>query len=87
MNKELKSNLDEIEPSGNDLTYGETIALMAYPQTIPSLKKIDTLYINANNVVIKDTSLGIEIDLRGKINQFNKIIIDGITFVKENKNE
>lgn len=46
-----------------------------------------TLYINAKRTVIKDTELEIEIDLKDKINQFNKIIIDGITFVKENQDD
>lgn len=46
-----------------------------------------TLYINAKRTIIKDTELDIEIDLKDKINQFNKIIIDGITFVKENKDK
>lgn len=87
MKKELKSNLDEIGSSGNELINGETIAIMTNTQTIPSLKNYDTLVINAKNVIIKDMSLGIEIDLKGKINQFNKIIVDGITFVKENKDE
>lgn len=47
----------------------------------------DTFIINAKKVIIKDTELGIEIDLKGKVNQFNKIIVDGITFVKEKSYE
>ncbi len=46
-----------------------------------------TLYINAKRTIIKDTELEVEIDLKDKINQFNKIIIDGITFVKKNEDE
>ena len=45
----------------------------------------DTLYICSKRTIIKDTELEIEIDLKDKVNQFNKIIIDGITFVKETK--
>ena len=53
-------------------------------QTINNLRPTnDTFIINAKRVVIKDTELRIEIDLKGKVNQFNKIIVDGITFVKE----
>lgn len=53
-------------------------------QTINNLRPTnDTFIINAKRVVIKDMELGIEIDLKGKVNQFNKIIVDGITFVKE----
>lgn len=47
----------------------------------------DTLYILPKRIIIKDTELGIEMDLSEKIKQFNKIIIDGITFVKEKKDE
>lgn len=47
----------------------------------------DTLYIYAKRVIIKDTELGMEIDLKERVNQLNKIVIDGITFVKENKDE
>lgn len=52
-------------------------------QTINNLRPAnDTFIINAKRVVIKDMELGIEIDLKGKVNRFNKIIVDGITFVK-----
>ena len=57
-------------------------------QTLNNIKPTyDTLYINAKKVIIKDTELGIEIDLKGKVNQFNKIIVDGITFVKEKEDD
>lgn len=49
--------------------------------------KYDTLYICSKRTIIKDTELNIEIDLTDKVKQFNKIIIDGITFVKEKHNE
>lgn len=57
-------------------------------QTINNLRPTtDTFIINAKRVVIKGTELGIEIDLKGKVSQFNKIIVDGITFVKEKDDE
>ena len=43
----------------------------------------NNVYVCCNNVIIKDKTLGIEIDLKDKISQINKIIIDGIVFVKE----
>lgn len=46
--------------------------------------KYDTLYICAKRTILKDTELGFEIDLKN-LKQFNKIVIDGITFVKETK--
>lgn len=57
-------------------------------QHITDLKPAsNTLIINAKRVIVKNMELGIEIDLTGKVNQFNKIIVDGIIFIKENKNE
>ena len=49
--------------------------------------KYDTLYIVAENVVIKDKTLGFEIDLSKYLNEIEEINIGGITFVKENKDE
>ena len=61
----------------------ESITFNGSTQKIISLRPTnDTFIIKAKKVIIKDTELGIEIDLQDKVNQFNKIIVDGITFVK-----
>ena len=68
----------------------ETIDSLFMPDiSITGLKhnNYDTLYICAKRTVIKDKELCIEIDLKGRVNQFNKIVIDGITFVKKSNHE
>ena len=47
--------------------------------------KYDTLYIDVENVIIKDKTLGFEIVLSKYLNDIEKINISGITFIKENK--
>ncbi len=48
----------------------------------------NTLSIYADKVIIIDKSLEIKVELNDKnINDYDKIVINGITFVKENKDE
>lgn len=77
MNEE-KTNIGEIEPSGNDLINKDLI--VSGSKAMPN-----TIYITANHFILKDKTLDIEIDLKGKLYNFDKIVIDGIAFVRENK--
>lgn len=76
---------NNLEPSD----YKTSISYKLNPeQYIGGIEKyFNTLYICSKNTIIKDKTLGIELDLKDKIDQFEKIVIDGITFVKENKDE
>lgn len=65
----------------------ETVYMEGKGIELTNYSRPDTLCILAKRIAIKDKELGIEIDLKGKISQFNKIVIDGIAFVKENKDE
>lgn len=78
MNEESKTNVDQIEPSGNDLINKDLI--VSGSKAMPN-----TIYLNANHFILKDKTLDIEIDLKGHFDKVNKIIVDGITFVRENE--
>lgn len=79
MNKDLKPGIFSGDPKDyetsvtNEIDLGKTDG------------KFDTIYLNVNHFILKDKTLDIEIDLKGKLYNFDKIVVDGIAFVKENK--
>lgn len=79
MNEELETNIGQIEPSGNDLINKDLI--VSGSKAMPN-----TIYITADHFILKDKTLDIEIDLKGQLDNFDKIVINGVTFVREEKN-
>ena len=72
---------NNLEPSDYKTSVSNTLNQEQY--IVGTKKWFNTLYICSKNIIIKDKTLGIELDLEDKIDQFEKIVIDGITFVKE----
>lgn len=72
---------NNLEPSDYKTSFSGTLNQEQY--IAGNEKCFNTLYICSKNIIIKDKTSGIEFDLKDKIDQFEKIVIDGITFVKE----
>lgn len=42
-----------------------------------------TYYVKAEKLILQDKTLGFEIDLKERIEAIDKLVINGITFIKE----
>ena len=79
MNKDLKPGT--FDGDLDDYITSTSNTVIGYNEKIAN----DTIIFNANHFILKDKTLDIEIDLKARIADFNKIVIDGVTFTKEKK--